>query len=143
MIKIILLPIIAGAIAQIIKLFISSNKLKFNFKNLFAYSGMPSSHSAAVSSLTLIIGLIDGWNTSVFALSFIFAIVVIRDATGLRRYLGQHGKILNILVKDLKDDEVLEEHYPKLLEKIGHTPLQVLIGCIIGITVSTIGYYLF
>ncbi|MFA5317910.1 MAG: divergent PAP2 family protein [Patescibacteria group bacterium] len=143
MIKIILLPIIAGAVAQIIKFFVSSNKLKFNFKNLLAYSGMPSSHSAAVSSLALIIVLIEGWGSPVFALSFIFAVVVIRDAIGLRRYLGQHGKILNILVKDLKDDKVLEEHYPKLLEKIGHTPLQVLTGCLIGIAVSAIGYYFF
>jgi len=77
----------------------------------------------------------------IFALSIIFAIVVIRDAIGLRRYLGQHGKILNILVKDLKDDEMLDEHYPKLLEKIGHTPLQVLIGGLIGLVTALIGFY--
>jgi len=143
MIKILILPVIAGAIAQIIKFFISANKLKFNFKNLLAYSGMPSSHSAAVIALATILGLSEGWQSPIFALSIIFAIVVIRDAIGLRRYLGQHGKILNILVKDLKDDEMLDEHYPKLLEKIGHTPLQVLIGGLIGLVTALIGFYFF
>jgi acid phosphatase family membrane protein YuiD len=62
---------------------------------------------------------------------------------GIRRYLGQHGKILNILVKDLKEDEMLDENYPQLLEKIGHTPTQVIVGSLIGFTVSIIGYWLF
>ncbi len=142
MYNIIILPIIAGGIAQIIKFFISTNKLKPNLKNLMAYSGMPSSHSAAVISLATIIALYEGLSSPIFAISLIFAIVVVRDALGLRRYLGQHGKILNVLVKDLKDDELLDARYPHLLEKIGHTPWQVLIGGIIGLATSLIGFYL-
>jgi len=137
---IILFPVISGLLAQIIKFFIKSNKKKFHFKSLLDYSGMPSGHSAITISLTTIIALEEGLNSSLFALSAIFALVVIRDALGIRKYLGQHGKVLNILVKDLEEDEMIDETYPNLLENIGHTPSQVLVGSIIGFLVSLIGF---
>lgn len=140
--QIIILPLIAGAIAQIIKFFIKSNNQKFKVANLVAYSGMPSGHSAMVVSLATITGLSEGLNSPIFAISIILAIIVIRDALGIRRYLGQHGKTLNILVKDLSDDNVLEDEYPHLLEKIGHTPAQVIVGSLIGFIVSLLGYLL-
>lgn len=140
MYQIILLPALAGIIAQIFKFLINSNNLKVNLKNLTAYSGMPSGHSAIVISLATIVGLEEGWNSSLFAISAILALIVIRDALGIRQYLGQHGKTLNILVKDLDDDNVLEHKYPHLLEKIGHTPIQVLVGSIIGLGVSIVGF---
>lgn len=137
------LPIIATLVSQLIKIFIKKNKLKLSFKNMVSYSGMPSGHSALMVSLATIIGLQEGIDSPLFAAVFIIAIIIIRDALGLRRYLGEHGKILNVLVKDLKDDEVLDERYPHLLEQIGHTPNQVLAGSIIGFLVSLIGYILF
>jgi len=118
MYQIIFLPLVAALITQLIKIFLDSNKLKWNLKNLVAYSGMPSGHSAIVVSLATIIGLTEGWESSLFALAFVFAIIVIRDALGIRKYLGEHGRILNKLVKDLKDDEMLDSKYPHLLEKI-------------------------
>ena len=141
MYKILILPLVAGIVSQIIKFFIRGNKQKVELKNLLAYSGMPSGHSAMVISLLTIIGLNEGWHSPLFAFSFVFAIIIIRDALGLRKYLGEHGKMLNILVKDLKDDNVLEYKYPHLLEKIGHTPLQVLAGILIGFFISLFGYY--
>jgi len=141
--EILILPIVAGLIAQISKFFIENNQQKFSYKNIFAYSGMPSGHSAIVVSLATIIGLLEGMKSSLFAVSIILAIIVIRDAIGIRRYLGQHGRTLNVLVKDLRDDNVLEENYPRLLEKIGHTPIQVLIGSMIGFITSIIGYFIF
>ncbi len=141
--EILILPIVAGLIAQISKFFIKNNQQKFSYKNIFAYSGMPSGHSAIVVSLATIIGLLEGMKSSLFAVSIILAIIVIRDAIGIRRYLGQHGRTLNVLVKDLRDDNVLEENYPRLLEKIGHTPIQVLIGSMIGFITSIIGYFIF
>ncbi|MCU0680428.1 MAG: divergent PAP2 family protein [Planctomycetes bacterium] len=60
----------------------------------------------------------------------------------LRNYLGQHGKALNTIVKDLKEDDLMEDSVPKMLEKIGHTPAQVLVGALIGIVVGILGYYL-
>ncbi len=137
------LPILSALIAQTMKCFIKSNHRKIDIKNLLAYSGMPSGHSALVVSLVTIIGIKDGLYSPIFALSFVFAVVVIRDAVGLRRYLGQHGKTLNILVKDLRDDEVLDSHYPRLLEQVGHTPMQVLAGSFIGLCVSIIGSFIF
>jgi len=142
MFKILLLPLAAGFIAQTIKFFVKSNQQKFEFKNLLAYSGMPSGHSAMVISLATIVGLEEGWNSPLFAICVIIATIVIRDALGIRRYLGQHGRVLNVLVKDLKDDQMLDNNYPHLLEKIGHTPLQVIAGGAIGLLVSFLGYYL-
>lgn len=139
MYQIILLPLISAAFAQISKFFLSSNKLKWNIKNLVAYSGMPSGHSAIVISLATIVGLTEGWGSPIFAICLVFATIIIRDALGIRRYLGEHGKILNKLVKDLDDDELLDFQYPHLLEKIGHTPAQVLVGGLIGFLVSILG----
>jgi len=139
---ILITPLFAGGIAQLLKLFLKSNHQKFNFKNLLAYSGMPSGHSAIVISLVTIIGLDQGTKSPLFAISAVLAIIVIRDALGIRRYLGQHGHTLNVLVKDLKNDNVLEEKYPHLLEKIGHTPIQVLAGSLIGLFCGTFFYIL-
>ena len=143
MFQILLLPLFSGLIAQTIKFFIRSNHQEFRVKNILAYSGMPSGHSAMIVSLATIISLKEGWHSPLFAISIILAIIVIRDALGIRRYLGQHGKVLNILVKDLKNDQVLDQKYPHLLERIGHTPVQVLVGAIIGLLVSLSGYWLF
>lgn len=140
MYQILLLPLIAGLIAQTAKFFIKSNKQKFNLKNFLTYSGMPSGHSSIIISLATITALEEGIASPFFAISFILAIIVIRDALGIRYYLGQHGRTLNILVKDLKNDQVLDEKYPHLLERIGHTPAQVLVGSLIGFLVSLIGY---
>ena len=138
--KILFIPLIAGAIAQILKIFFNKNQ-NYTIKSiLVAYSGMPSAHSAIVISLAAITGLVD-YSSPIFAISVIFAFMTIRDALGIRRYLGQHGKMLNELIKDLGNDNVLDQKYPHLLENIGHTPLQVLAGSIIGFVVGLIGYY--
>jgi hypothetical protein len=142
MYNILLIPIIAGTIAQLAKLFIPSNHYKWNWRSLVAYSGMPSMHSAIVVSLATIMGLEQGFYSPSFTLSFFLAIFIIRDAFGLRQYLGDQGKVLNVLVRDLKEDDLLDRHYPRLLEKIGHTPAQVLAGAVIGLFVSLIGYYI-
>ncbi|MFH1427038.1 MAG: divergent PAP2 family protein [Patescibacteria group bacterium] len=142
MYSILILPIAAGLIAQLIKFFIKGNHSKWAIKNILAYSGMPSGHTAMVVSLSTIISLELGLSSPIFAISVVFAIIIIRDALGLRRYLGQHGRTLNVLVKDLKDDKVLDEKYPHHLERIGHTISQVLVGGLIGYLVSLLGFYL-
>ncbi len=139
---ILLLPLFAGFLAQLIKFIIKSNKQEFNLKNILTYAGMPSGHSAMVISLSTIIGLELGLTSPIFAVSIVFALIVIRDALGIRRYLGQHGRMLNVLVKDLRDDKILDEDYPHLVEKIGHTPAQVMVGSIIGFLISIIGFFL-
>ena len=142
MYQILLFPFLAGLIAQISKFFIKSNKLSVSWKNIWVYAGMPSGHTAITISLATIIVLKQGWQSPLFAVSAVIALLTIRDALGIRRYLGRHGKILNILVKDLKEDNMLDEKYPHLLESIGHTPVQILVGGLIGFLVSLLGYYL-
>lgn len=142
MYQIILLPLAAGLISQLSKFFIKSNRLNPSIGNLTAYSGMPSGHSAMVISLVTIIGLIEGIDSPFFAIAFILAALVIRDAVGLRRYLGEHGRIINGLVKELGSEHLLDENYPRLLEKIGHTPAQVAVGSLIGFVVSLVGFYI-
>ncbi len=139
-----LLPIIAFSIAQGTKFILKTRRQKkFNWRNIFSYSDMPSGHTAVVISLTTITGLIEGIDSALFAITFVFSTIVITDAIGFRNYLGQHGKTLNILVKDLEEDDFLDDTYPLLLEKIGHTPIQVIIGAFIGFSVSIVGYLIF
>jgi len=139
----IICPIIAFALAQGTKILLRSLSRKLTWRDFFAYSDMPSGHTAVVTALVAILGLKLGLGSPVFATAFVFAAIVIVDAIGLRNYLGQHGKTLNVLVKDLKEDEFLDRSYPKQLEKIGHTPLQVIIGALVGLLTSFIGFWLF
>ncbi|MGE5425814.1 MAG: divergent PAP2 family protein [Bacillota bacterium] len=135
-------PVIAFALAQGMKVLLKSRNRRFRWRDIFAYSDMPSGHTATVTSLTMVVGLRDGLWSNSFAIAFVLMTIVITDAIGLRNYLGQHGKTLNILVKDLKEDDYLDNLYPKQLEHIGHTPLQVIIGALIGMSVSLAGYML-
>jgi len=141
--QIIIMPLVAGLVAEALKFLIPGNQRSLSTKDLFSYSGMPSGHAAIVSSLAVIIGFQEGFNSSLFGLSLIFAALVLRDAIGLRQYLGHHGAVLNILIKDLRDDDVLQEHYPHLREHVGHTKTQVLAGIIVGSAVSCLGYIIF
>jgi len=131
-------PIIAFTLAQGLKMVLRSFKKKLGWHDLFSYSDMPSGHTAIVVAITTIIALKLGISSPMFAISLVFAMIVIVDAIGLRNYLGLHGKTINGLVKDLEEDHFLDDFYPTQLEKIGHTPLQVMAGGIIGIVVSLI-----
>lgn len=139
----ILVPIVAFALAQGTKIVLRSFKRKVTWHDIFSYSDMPSGHTAVVTSIVVLLGLKLGIDSPIFGTAAVFAAIVISDAVGLRNYLGQHGRTLNVLVKDLKEDEFLDRTYPKLLEKIGHTPLQVLIGGLIGAATSIIGFLIF
>lgn len=143
MYEILILPVIAGLIAQITKFIIRSNHYKLSWRGIFAYSGMPSMHSAVVVSLAAILFFKEGLSSPAFAVGFFLAVFIIRDAFGLRQYMGDQGKVLNVLVKDLKEDDLLDRNYPRLLEKIGHTPAQVIIGGILGFLVSLAGHFLY
>lgn len=109
---------------------------KFNFKRILGAGGMPSSHAAVVTSLATLIGKNEGVDTPLFALSVIFAFVVMYDAAGVRRAAGKQAKLLNKIVETpgLKMEEVQE----KLVEVLGHTPTQVIVGAIIGIAAGLI-----
>lgn len=109
---------------------------KFNFKRILGAGGMPSSHSAVVTSLATMIGKTQGITSPIFALSVIFAFIVMYDAAGVRRAAGKQAKLLNKLIETpgLSNIQVQE----KLVEVLGHTPTQVIVGAIIGIVVGLI-----
>ena len=104
---------------------------RFDWKRIFDMGGMPSAHSAFVFSLMVMIGLREGTDTALFALSFALTAVVIYDAMGVRAETGRQGKILNQILR-----EVLVEGQPitekKLKELVGHTPLEVAAGILVG-----------
>ncbi|MBI4779166.1 divergent PAP2 family protein [Candidatus Falkowbacteria bacterium] len=144
MMQILIAPITAALIAQIAKLLIKSNGLKLDWQSFISYSGMPSSHAATVISLAASIGLTQGFSSPLFFISVILSFFIIRDALGVRNYVGQQGKILNNLIKNLSDNKIVSaEKYPRLVEKIGHTPAQIIAGALLGFLVSLIGYYIF
>lgn len=139
----VLCPIVAFTIAQGLKVILRSFRRRISWRDIFTYSDMPSGHTSAVVAVTTIVALLYGLDSELFAISFVFAIIVIVDAIGLRNYLGQHGKTINVLVKDLDEDDFLDSHYPKQLEKIGHTPMQVIVGAVIGSLTSLVGWLIF
>ena len=107
---------------------------KFNFKRIMGAGGMPSSHSAVVTTVATMIGKDVGVDTPLFALSVAFALIVMYDAAGVRRAAGKQARLLNKIVETpgLSGVQVQE----KLVEVLGHTPLQVIVGAIIGIVVG-------
>lgn len=109
---------------------------KFNFKRILGAGGMPSSHTAIVVSLSVLIGREYGFDSAIFALSMIFSFIVMYDAAGVRRAAGKQARLLNKIVETpgLSDIEVQE----RLVEVLGHTPFQVIVGAMIGIIVGAI-----
>lgn len=104
---------------------------------LFRAGGMPSSHSAYVSSTAHAIGLFYGYETPLFALSVVLAVVVIYDATGIRRQAGKHAELINAIIKDLREGHPLrQETQEQLMEVLGHTPFEALMGTLLGIAIS-------
>ncbi len=109
---------------------------KFNFKRILGAGGMPSSHSAVVVALCTMVGKEYGINSAIFGIAVIFAFVVMYDAAGVRRAAGKQAKLLNKIVQTpgLTNVEVTE----KLQEVLGHTPIQVFVGALIGFIVGMI-----
>ena len=107
---------------------------KFNFKRLMQAGGMPSSHSGVVVSLTTMIGKDVGINSPLFAVALIFSFIVMYDAAGVRRAAGKQAKLLNKIVETpgLTGLQVSE----RLVEVLGHTPVQVIVGAAIGVIVG-------
>ena len=135
--KYIIIPILVWFFIQIFKLiFDLIVTKKFNFKRILQAGGMPSSHSGVVVSLTTMIGKDLGINSPIFAVSVIFALVVMYDAAGVRRAAGKQAKLLNKIVETpgLTGVQVQE----KLVEVLGHSPKEVLVGALIGIIVGLI-----
>jgi len=109
---------------------------KFSWHLVFATGGMPSSHSAIVVSTAVSTGLNYGFQSAVFALATVFAFIVMYDAQGIRRAAGKHAYLINIIIKTIEDPKVSVED--TVNELLGHTPLQVAAGAILGVIIAII-----
>lgn len=109
---------------------------RFNFKRIIGAGGMPSSHSAVVTGLATLVGKYQGVDSSIFAVSLILALVVMYDACGIRRAAGKQAALLNKIIETpgLTSVQVSE----KLVEVLGHTPVQVFVGAFIGLIVGLV-----
>lgn len=110
---------------------------------LLRAGGMPSSHSALVAATAHAIGLLDGFGTPLFAIAVTLAIVVIYDATGIRRQAGKHAELINAIVKDLREGHPpTHETQEQLKEVLGHTPVEALAGTLLGIAIAQILWFM-
>ena len=132
-----LAPLVAWAIAQASKVILTSwRQRRLNLRVLAETGGMPSSHAAIVMGMTTAVGKHAGVSSAAFAIALIFSFVVMYDAAGLRRAAGRQAAILNRLVEDLVHMRGMQEQ--KLRELLGHTPVEVVVGAMLGIGVGLI-----
>lgn len=141
--NLLLIAVSSWAVAQVLKVFIHWWVYKqFDIMRLFGDGGMPSGHSATVSSMAALSALVYGPGSFQFAVTAILAVIVCHDAMGVRREAGKQAVVLNEIIRSLDiifTDDVAEV---KLKEFVGHTPYQVGAGIIIGVLNATVMYFL-
>lgn len=129
--------------AQVIKTLLNFIKTKkWNFERMFGAGGMPSAHSASVCGMTIAISRSVGFESPLFAISFLFSAIVMYDAMGVRRAAGEHAQVINMIVKRNRESKgeaiYIPKNKDKLKEFLGHTPLEVMGGAMLGILVAMI-----
>ena len=112
---------------------------RWNWGIMFSSGGLPSSHSALVTAVTLTVGLQEGFDTAVFAVSAALAAIVIYDAAGVRRQAGIHAARINEIMKHFFESGQLPEK--ELKEMLGHTPFEVISGIMLGLIITFMMYY--
>ena len=135
--KYIIMPILVWVFIQLFKfIYDLVTTKKINFKRILQAGGMPSSHSAVVVGLATLIGKYEGINTPIFAIALIFSFVVMYDAAGVRRAAGKQAKLLNKIVETPGLTGV--QMHEKLVEVLGHSPKEVIVGALIGLIVGLV-----
>lgn len=109
---------------------------RFNFRWIFDTGGMPSSHSATVASLATVVGLYYGFKTIPFLMACIYSIIIMFDAAGVRRSVGRQAAILNKMMEDVNKGREVPE--TRMKELLGHTPIEVFAGALVGIVLALI-----
>lgn len=141
---ILILSIISLLIAQFLKVITHLIAFKeINISRAFGSGGMPSSHSSFISTLSTSVGIVHGFDSTLFAISIVSSLIVMYDASGVRLAVGKQAKLLNelqLVVKLIASTELKTEE--KFKELVGHTKLEVLAGSALGIFISFMGYYL-
>ena len=133
--KVLLISMFACFLAQLFKIFTGDQK-KIQISIIFTSGGMPSSHSSFVTSLSTLVGMEYGFNSTEFAVVAVFSMIIMYDASGVRRAVGKQAVILNQIVDDLQHKKHIEQK--KLKELVGHTPVEVFFGAILGIITALV-----
>lgn len=133
--KIFLIPVIVGTVTQAIKFTVYSLKHGWDIHYAMTHGHMPSAHTAFIISMLTSVGMLDddGIRSGAFAVAVILTIIVIDDAVRLRMYMGDQGRYLNMLVRQLPVDE---KNYPRLKERVGHKISEVIVGGIFGFALT-------
>lgn len=135
--QILLTAIVSWALAQLIKIGIEPIRThRINWQLVFATGGMPSSHSSLVVALATATGLRQGFESPLFAIATVLAFVVLYDAQGIRRQAGNQARIINRMLQNVENAGIKVDK--NLKELLGHTPIQVVGGTILGIIVALI-----
>jgi acid phosphatase family membrane protein YuiD len=124
-------PFMAWLVAGTLKFFINSISSKKLAIGLVGYGGLPSNHSAIVSSTTALIALKEGIEHPAFGVAITFTFIVMLDANSLRREVGRHAKAINKLIAGVSDQQILRE-------RIGHTRVEIIAGIIVGVTIAAV-----
>ena len=137
--KVLVIPFLVLIITQVFKTiyFLIKNK-KLDLFTLLTTGGLPSSHSSLVSSLATVVLKVNGAGSAEFAIAVILAIIVMYDASGIRKAAGEHAKILNEMMEE--KEYYSSKEYKKLKELLGHTKLEVFIGLLTGIFLTIVLY---
>lgn len=134
--RVLLIALVACFVAQGLKLVFEVIKhRKVDLRVLVTTGGMPSAHSALVTALAAGVGQTLGWASPNFAVATVFAIIVMYDAAGVRQAAGQQARILNQMVDELFHEKP-DFFQDRLKELLGHTPVQVIAGSVLGVTIS-------
>ncbi len=143
--RVVVCAFVAWLSAEVLKFIIDAIRRKdWNIRHLFSSGGMPSSHTAAVFSVTMAVGFHEGFNTALFAVCGVFALIVMYDAAGVRQETGKQGSVLNMLLDwmaDLTANPNLDDIDMK--ERVGHKPIEVMAGAIWGLIWSLLFFYVF
>ena len=130
--KVLIAALLGWIIAQILKfIWVLITEKKIDISRITGSGGMPSSHSAFVSSMTTAVGITEGFGSAEFAIAFVISFIVMYDASGVRKAAGDQAKVINDL------QEMLHAEVPVYLKDLlGHTRLEVVVGCLLGIAIA-------
>ena len=129
----------AWLVAQVLKIIIELlRKRRLDWRLIMSSGGMPSSHSSFVAAVTTVIGLTEGFDSPIFALGAIVSLIVMYDASGVRRAAGNQAKVINDMLDSIENTGIKLDK--KLKEMLGHTPIEVAVGAASGITIALLLY---
>ncbi len=124
----------AAQFIKVITYFFQEGKL--NIYRMIGSGGMPSSHSSFVMGLSTAVGLTHGWDSGLFAVAIVISLIVMYDASGVRRAVGKQAIIINNMIDDLYHHKPITNE--RLKELVGHTPVEVFAGAVLGIVMANI-----